>query len=67
MSDIFRMLFDQLLLVEGLALAILLGIMLLRERYLLNRQRREVGEAPSQEAAPTPVNFASARHLRRVH
>ncbi|MBI3546626.1 MAG: hypothetical protein HY081_08560 [Gammaproteobacteria bacterium] len=66
-GDILRMLFDQLLLIEGLVLAILLSIMLLRERYLLNRHRREIGAEPSQEPAPPPVNFASVRHLRRVH
>jgi len=66
-GDILRMLFDQLLLIEGLVLAILLSIMLLRERYLLNRRRREIGVEPSQEPSPTPASFAPARHLRRVH
>lgn len=66
MSDILRMLFDQLLLVEGLVLAVLLVIMLLRERYLLNRRRRETGAEPSQEPAPLPTNLAPLRRLRRV-
>lgn len=64
MSDLVRMLFDQLLLIEGLVLVILLSIMLLRERYL-NRRRHETDQ--KQEPASASVDFAAARHLRRVH
>ena len=70
-GEILKMLFEQLLLVEGLLLGVTLGVLLWRHRYLLNRHRRETGherglDTPPASGMRAPNRPELARRLYRV-
>ena len=68
-GEILRILFDHLLLIEAVVLVSLLGIMLLLEKYLLNRSQQVDAEnnLDASPAAHAVGGFESVRRLRRVH
>ncbi len=70
-SELLVMLYEQLLLVEGLLLGMALGALLWRHNYLLNRRRRETGHERGLEARPAlgaraPDSPELGRRLCRV-